>query len=385
MMSKQFIQIFSLLLLLIGIVSFILTLPFGRSDKADIVFGSSAALSGPLQENGIDYTNGILCGFKAINDAGGIKNHHLKLRVLNDQYEPFITNRNINSLMKNPHLFGILGVVGTPPSEEALKITARSKTPFLMPLSGAEFLYNYPYKNVFTLRPSYSDEARRMVKHMEAQNIHKIAIFYQNDSYGLASLYALQQAIHSTSIHIIAEGVYNRNTLSINYAFNEITKASPEAVVIGGALKPTVEFIRKTAQFNPNLKFYTFSFVGYEALSKALQSASLEEIPMYMTQSVPPLTKNLPEINQFKRLYQRYYPTKAPTSIAFEGYLASQVIIKALQESSNLSQASFLKALSELTLPLNGEVVHYTSTEHRGLHNVYLLKINSETGDDIDE
>lgn len=385
-MSKKIIKKFSLGILFVAIVAYMVTLPFDRKDDTDIVFGCSAALSGPLQENGIDYTNGILCGFNAVNDAGGIQNHHLRLRVLDDQYEPFITGKNITSLLLDPNLFGILGVVGTPPSEEAMKITTRSQIPFLMPLSGAEFLYNYPYKNVFTLRPSYSDEARRMVNHMQRQNIRKIAIFYQNDSYGLASLYALQQAVRSTPIEIIAEGVYNRNTLSIYYAFNEITKAAPDAVVIGGALKPTVEFIRKTAQFSPKLTFYTFSFVGYEPLRKALLAERLIDAPTYMTQTVPPLSKNLPEITLFKRLYQHYYPSKEPTSIAFEGYLASQVILKALNKSSTISRSSFERSLSDLEFMLvDRQMIRYGKTQHQGLHNIYLLKLNSDTGGDVDE
>lgn len=380
------IQPISLLLLLITLIVLYFLFPFERENKNDIVFGSSAALSGPLQENGIDYTNGIVCGFKAFNDAGGIQNRHVKLRVLDDQYEPFITRKNIISLMKDPDLFGIIGVVGTPPSEEALKITARMQIPFLMPLSGAEFLYNYPYEHLFTLRPSYADEARRMVHHMQRENIQKIAIFYQNDSYGLASLYALQEAVRPTSIKVIAEGVYNRNTLSIHYAFNEISKAHPDAVVIGGALKPTVEFIRKTAQFNPNLTFYTYSFVGYEPLRKALLSENLKNVPMYMTQTVPPLSKNLPEIALFKRLYKHYYPSKEPTSISFEGYLASQVILKALSNSSTVSRSSFERALSKLEFSLvDRQMIRYSKRQHQGLQNVYLLPLNSETGGDVDE
>lgn len=385
-MQKRFTTKTSILFGLIALIIIYFLFPFERENKKDIVFGCSAALSGPLQDNGIDYTNGIVCGFKAFNDAGGINNRHLKLRVLDDQYEPFITGKNIVSLMMDPNLFGILGVVGTPPSEEALKITARTQIPFLMPLSGAEFLYNYPYEHLFTLRPSYSDEARRMVEHIQRQKIRKIAIFYQNDSYGLASLYALQQAVRSTPIKIIAEGVYNRNTLSIHYAFNEITKANPDAVVIGGALKPTVEFIRKTAQFNPKLTFYTFSFVGYEPLRKALLSENLKNVPMYMTQTVPPLNKNLPEIALFKRLYKHYYPTKEPTSIAFEGYLASQVIIHALKNSSTLSRSAFERSLSKLEFNLvDRQMIRYSETHHRGLHNIYLLPLNSETGGNADE
>lgn len=382
MMQKPFIPTPSIVLGVIALIAVYFLSPFERQNKKEIVFGCSAALTGPLQENGIDYTNGMMCGFKALNDAGGVHDRRIRLRVLDDQYEPFITGRNISLLMQDPNLLGILGVVGTPPSEEALKITARTQIPFLMPLSGAEFLYNFPYEHLFTLRPSYYDEARRMVKHMQSQNIRKISIFYQNDSYGLATLYALQQAVRNTPIRIIAEGVYNRNTLSIHYAFNEITKASPEAVVIGGALKPTVEFIGKTAQHNPKLTFYTFSFVGYEPLKKALRSLPLNNVPMYMTQTVPSMDTKLPEIETFKRLYQFYYPSQQPTSIAFEGYLASQVIIEALKKTPSLSRASFADTLSKLEFQLvDGQIIRYSDQQHRGLRNVYLLKLNSAHGD----
>jgi ABC-type branched-subunit amino acid transport system substrate-binding protein len=199
-------------------------------------------------------------------------------------------------------------------------------------------------------------------------------------------LYALQQAVRKTPIKIIAEGVYNRNTLSIHYAFNEITKASPEAVIIGGALKPTVEFINKTAKHDPKLKFYTFSFVGYESLNKVLLSLPLNNVSMYMTQTVPSMNKKLPQIATFKNLYTRYHPELQPTSIAFEGYLASQVIIEALKKSSHISRSSFMKSLSTLEFELvDRQMIRYSDTQHRGLRNVYLLKLNSPSEEVVDE
>jgi len=53
-----------------------------------IVFGQSAALSGPAEELGINMRLGILAAFDEVNAAGGVHGRVLELRSLDDAYEP---------------------------------------------------------------------------------------------------------------------------------------------------------------------------------------------------------------------------------------------------------------------------------------------------------
>ena len=62
----------------------------GVSDQR-ILFGQSAAFSGPAQEPGINMRKGILAAFKEVNDAGGVHGRMVELTSRDDAYEPEAT------------------------------------------------------------------------------------------------------------------------------------------------------------------------------------------------------------------------------------------------------------------------------------------------------
>ncbi|MDE2717858.1 MAG: ABC transporter substrate-binding protein, partial [Chloroflexota bacterium] len=53
-----------------------------------ILFGQSAALSGPAKELGRNMRMGILAAFDEVNAAGGVHGRVLELQSLDDAYEP---------------------------------------------------------------------------------------------------------------------------------------------------------------------------------------------------------------------------------------------------------------------------------------------------------
>ncbi|HOI83344.1 MAG TPA: ABC transporter substrate-binding protein, partial [Campylobacterales bacterium] len=277
------------------------------------------------------------------------------------------------------NVYGVLGVVGTPTAEEAMKIAINESIPFLMPLTGAEFLYDANHLT-FTLRQSYKQEAATMVKYMLAHDIKKVAIVYQNDSFGLTALNAFSKSIAGSGIKLVTEGVYNRNTLSINYALGEIIKYSPQAVIIAGTQKPTVELIKRAEDNKLEALFFNFSFGGYEPIYEEARKKRVNLNKIFITQVVPPLMTNENEDTRaFKTLYAKYYPSSKPNSIAFEGFLAAKTVVSALAKARN-SRSDFIKSLSSMQIELAGKKLLYAENDHGGLKDTYLLKLGENGG-----
>lgn len=357
---------------------------FYAEKNKEILFISSAAMSGPAKNLGVEYTSGINSYFKYANEQKMLGGDKISFEIYDDQYEPFLTKTNITKAIKKPNIYGVLGVVGTPTAEEAMKIAINNDIPFLMPFSGAEFLYSNN-ELTFTLRPSYKKEAERMVKYMTASSIKRVAIVYQNDSFGLAALSAFSKSIANSNIELVAEGVYNRNTLSINYAFNEIKKQRPDAVVIAGTHKPSIAVIKKAADENMNCLFFNFSFAGYEPLYEEAKKKAVNLNNIFITQAVAPLFIHSDTADEFKKIYQKYYPEQKPNSIAFEGFLAGKTIVKALSLSKKRSLQGFIDSLTTLNMQLSNENLAYTANDHAGLKRTYLLRFDKNGSTLIDE
>ena len=64
-----------------------------------IVFGQSAAFSGPASELGKGMQAGILSAFKEVNDRGGVNGRRLELVSLDDAYEPEAAILNTHRLI----------------------------------------------------------------------------------------------------------------------------------------------------------------------------------------------------------------------------------------------------------------------------------------------
>lgn len=96
----------------------------GISDDR-VLFGQSAAFDGPASSLGTDYRDGLLAAFNEANLAGGIDGRRLELISYNDGYEPDQAIENTNRLIKNDHVFALVGQVGTPTAQSAQPIAKK--------------------------------------------------------------------------------------------------------------------------------------------------------------------------------------------------------------------------------------------------------------------
>ena len=92
--------------------------PVGVSDDR-VLFGQSAAFSGPAQELGSAMKLGIEAAFHEQNQAGGVHGRRLELIALDDLYEPDDAYTNTLRLIDDEGVFALIGEVGTPTSRSA--------------------------------------------------------------------------------------------------------------------------------------------------------------------------------------------------------------------------------------------------------------------------
>ena len=119
-----------------------------------IVFGQSAAFSGPVQRLGHDMRLGILAAFDEANRAGGVHGRRLELQSLDDGYETNAALSNTGTLIYESKVFGLIGAVGTPTSRAAFIAVNIAGVPFVAPFTGAEFLRDPELDNIVNLRAS---------------------------------------------------------------------------------------------------------------------------------------------------------------------------------------------------------------------------------------
>ena len=119
-----------------------------------VVFGQSAAFSGPAQALGHAMRMGIEAAFEERNRAGGVHGRTLELVTMDDRYEPGFAYASTRDLIGKEKVFGLIGAVGTPTSRSAARLVDSEGVPFLAPFTGAGFLRNPEMDTVVNLRAS---------------------------------------------------------------------------------------------------------------------------------------------------------------------------------------------------------------------------------------
>ena len=227
-----------------------------------VLFGQSAAFTGPAQQLGLDMMMGIQAAFHEQNQAGGVHGRQLSLTTMDDFYEPDSAYANTRRLIRNQGVFALIGEVGTPTSRSASPLANAEGVPFVAPFTGAEFLRDPALDNVFNLRASYYQETERIVERLtEDLGVTRVAILYQNDSYGQAGLQGTVQALERRGLAPVESWYYRRNSSAVKAAVLNIAAANPEAVIMIGASAPVAKTITLLRE-DIDPVFMTVSFAG---------------------------------------------------------------------------------------------------------------------------
>src|SRR5436190_12014094 len=345
-----------------------------------IVFGQVAALEGPAQALGQGMRQGLLAAFGEANRGGGIAGRRLELKSADDSYEPQKMIDAMKKMIGEEKVFAIVGTVGTPTANAGQPIATDAKVPFIGPFTGAEFLRN-PYKRyVVNVRASYFQETEAWIEHLTKDlEITRIAILYQDDTFGQAGLDGVKIAMAKRNMSLVASGTFRRNTTAVKSALLEIMKANPEAVVTVGPYKPIAEFFKLARQAKMDAVFVAISFVGSDALAQEMGDKGGGVI---VSQVVPfPGDTSLPVVASYQAALAALDPEAKPGFVSLEGYLVGRLVIEALKRvPGEPTREALLDAITSTgAFALDGIVLIFGPAKQQDRDQVFLTILQAES------
>jgi branched-chain amino acid transport system substrate-binding protein len=344
-----------------------------------IVFGQSAALKGPAAALGLGMRDGIVAAFQESNATGGVHGRKLDLISYNDGYEPEMAIANTKRLIGEDKVFALIGEVGTTTSKAVQPITTEQGIPFIGPFTGAAFLRDPSLTNVVNIRASYRQETEAWMEHLTTDlGLSRIAILYQDDSFGRAGIEGVTEALEKRGLALVSEGTYMRGTTAVKRALLAIRKGNPQAVVMVGAYEPCAEFIKLAHMIKLDAVFVNISFVGSEALAEEL---GRDGEGVVVTQVVPlPDDVNIPLVASYQRALKAINPNAKPGFVSLEGYVAGRLVVEALNKLGNsVTRAGLLSIIRDVgVFDLDGITLSYGPGDNQGMDKVYLTVIQTD-------
>jgi len=343
----------------------------------EILVGTSLPLTGHASYLGVGIVTGMNAYFNHVNSQGGIHGRKIKCVAYDDDYNPPLMISNVNRLIDKDRVFALIGLVGTPTTLTIVEQCEKQKIPLLFPFTGAIEL-RQPIRNyVLNLRPSYWDEGAAAVDYFIKLGKRRIAVFYQNDAYGLNGRDGVERRLIKYDLALAAEASYIRGVSDVVNQVQEIKKSNPDVVVMIGTADPCSAFILEAVrQGMKDVLFSNVSFVGAHELAKRLPDC---KAMVFVTQVLPSISDtSLPAVKEYRQLMQTFFPTTVPDQVSLEGFFNAKLFVEALKRNKASPERELLirtiEDMREFDIGI-GEKVNFSRIDHQGLDKVYITRI----------
>ena len=176
-----------------------------------IHIGGTAPLTGVAQ-GFRSVAEGANAYFKYVNARGGVNKRRINYEYVDDQYIPSETVRATRDLVENKDVFAIFNSLGTEQNEAIRPYLNQKQVPQLfVATGGTEFGRDYrQYPWTIAYQPTYISEGAMYGTYIRRTMPRaKIAILYQNDSYGADLIAGLQRGLGPRKGNIVSKVGYS--------------------------------------------------------------------------------------------------------------------------------------------------------------------------------
>jgi branched-chain amino acid transport system substrate-binding protein len=303
----------------------------------------STALSGPLGDLGQAMHQGAQVCFAAVNAQGGVNGRKIVLETLDDGYDVKRAVANVNTFLSNKETFALFNCMGTPMIEAMLPQVIDSGVPFFAPFTGAQLARPKGVRNILNIRAGYSDEAEQMVQHLSTIGIKRIAVAYQNNSFGKEVFESVRGAMERRQLKPLETVTVESSGADAAAGASKVTQVSPETVIVALAGKPALEFIKAFRSQRRGTPVYAFSVMGAAATLRAIGD---DAVGVAVTQVVPsPASPAVAVVRDFHQAWKATDTKIEPSHLALEGYINARVFVEALRKTGrNLTRERFIES-----------------------------------------
>jgi branched-chain amino acid transport system substrate-binding protein len=352
------------------------------SAAQDLLIGQVSSQTSPITAiNAKGLYAGLNAYFAYVNAQGGVGGRMVKLVNKDDQLAPgkmteltreFIADKQVLALAAYQNTAGIVELA-------KLNVAGEAGIAMISPFQGDRSIVSAP--NFYPFRSGYPDEVMAMVKEAVFTQKKRVAIVYQNATFGPAMLQVVKEVSKKEGLNIIAEiqvetVAPDKIDASVKAAIQETVKAVPDAILLlmgGRAGLAIVKDIKNSPAADAQL--YLMSVVPPQ---EAFKAAGDKARGIIITQAVPfPFSATLPLVSQYQRLMKEYAPGEPLSFSSLEGFVSGKITVEALKRAGpNPTREKVLKALNSMgELDLGGVYVSYSPKGRNGWGGVDLTII----------
>ena len=326
----------------------------------------------------------------------GVFGRQIVFKYYDDGYNPVNSVQQQRKLVEQDKVFAIVGTLGTEVNQAVQPYLNQQKVPHVLVSTGAsDFGKDYrKYPWTIGWQPDYVAEGRLYggdinKNHPDA----KIAILYQNDSYGKDYVAGFKSALGTAKVRsqVVREEAYD--VLGGGTPQSQLIRlraSGADTLMIFVTPTPTVQtyaIIRalnwKPANIYVNSVSATDTFMGAAVLRSSPATVNGSISAQYLKDPASPAWANDATVKQYQTLMAKYNPNGRVTDgLNFYGFAKADTFVRAMYKAGqNPTRAGLMRALLSLneTTPylLPGSRLKTTATDHFIISHQRLMTYNA--------
>ncbi len=361
------------LLALVGALALAIPAAFAKADGTTqaapgitaktITIGGSFPLTGPASSYA-PIPQSMKAYFSYINarrgpdGKRGIYGRQIVFKYYDDGYNPVNSVQLARKSVQEDKVFAIVGTLGTEVNQAVQPYLNSARVPHILVSTGAsDFGKDYrKYPWTIGWQPDYVSEGRLYGLDLSTKPNAKIAILYQNDSYGKDYLTGFKSALGGAKSRqqIVGEEAFEVTSPSPASQLAKLKASGADTLVIFVTPRPTIQtyaIIRalgwKPAQIYVNSVSATDTFMttAVGASSAATVNGSISAA--YLKDPASPTWANDAIVKQYVALMAKYNPRGRVTDgLNFYGFAKADTFVRAMYKAGkNPTRAGLMRAI----------------------------------------
>lgn len=207
--------------------------------------------------------------------------------------------------------------------------------------------------------------------------IARIAAVYLNNPFGTGGLASVEKSTATYKLDLLAKVPLEVDGSNMTAAVATVAKASPQAIIVISAGKPSVDFVDAYLGAGQKSKFYMLSVISNAQLAKALGERARGVV---VSQVVPsPWNKSVPVSREFQTLANAK-GVKEYTFMQMEGFISAKFLVDAIQRAgAKPIRATLVQAMESMrSVDLGGYPVELSAMQHHSGKFVDLMMMGRD-------
>ena len=352
-----------------------------------ITIGGTYPLTGPASSYA-PIPAGMKAYFAYINSRKGpdgkrgIYGRQVDFKVYDDGYNPANSIQLTRKLVESDKVFAVVGSLGTEVNQGIQPYLNAAKVPHVLVSTGAsEFGSNWKkYPWTIGWQPDYISEARLYGLDVKAKHQNdKVAVMYQNDSYGKDYLYGFRSALGKTLADklIVAQEAFDVTNPSVTSTVLKLKASGANVLMIFVTPTPTIKTYAtvkgvgwKPDQIYVNSVSATDTFMGIAVGASNAATVNGSISTSYLKDPASPVFANDAAVKEYNTLMARFLPSaKTTNGLYLYGFAKAETFVQAMYKAGkNPTRQGFMDALLSLNstnrFALPGVKMKTSKTDH---------------------